>query len=102
MGDHRELKMSHRRIASVLLLLYATHPAAAQNPAADPYAGKEWVYRLPLGAGNFRPDGGVSWVETPTQGPQFLFKEAGRTPQYLELLDAGRGMRVRLHATYGE
>src|SRR5438270_5474904 len=75
-----------RALAVAALLLAAAAPAVAAAP-------KAWLYDK----GSFRPAGGSAWVEKNPTG-EFHFREAARTPEYVELYDASRKGTVRLYA----
>jgi hypothetical protein len=71
-------------------------------PGASRLAAQAWLYTTPAGQGFFQHEGGGRWFELTPDGHRLSFMEAGRSPQYVELYDAGRRMRLRLHPTHSE
>ena len=78
----------------VATIAHATVYAQEAPTAASRVA---WQYKSSAGIGSFSRIDGKQWHEQGPGGFELRFEETGRTPQYVELFDASREMRVRLH-----
>jgi hypothetical protein len=82
------------RFAAVFIAAIAANAAHAQEPKAE--ARVAWQYKSDAGIGHFLKNGNTQWRERTPDGFELTFEESGRTPEHVELFDAGRDMRVRL------
>jgi WD40 repeat protein len=66
----------------------------------DPRVGKVFFYQQSKGTGVFKAETGKAWIETTSNGDKLTFQETARTEDYVEILDAKRGICLRIHSTY--
>jgi hypothetical protein len=78
---------------------YPQQPLPQQRVQAPSDGRVLWVYETSVGEGEFRQLPNGRWREVNPEA-QFFYRELRRTPNYVELYDARRGLYVRLYDGY--
>jgi hypothetical protein len=96
--------MLYRAFAALLsfLGLLGCLASAQDGPGKGAQARTAWLYSASGKNGSFRNEIGKKWVERGPDGGEARFEEVERADKYVELLDRGRAMSLRLYSDHAE